>query len=106
MRVPRAAVCIWRAAAASLRAYVTRSTPEYVAGKMFKGDVITAEILKAATREAEKMFSRDVVLRAANAPAEIAAAGWAQEIARVAIFDMIQSITSISAASGASTAIS
>jgi|SRR6516162_3302812 hypothetical protein len=81
MRVPRAAVCIWRAAAASLRAYVTRSTPEYVAGKMFKGDVISAEILKAAT-----------------APAETAVTGWAAEIARVAIFDMIQSITSISAA--------
>jgi hypothetical protein len=66
-----------------LRAYVTRGTPEpqHVAGKMFKGDVITAEILKAAT-----------------APAETATTGWAQEIARVAIYDMIQSITSLSAA--------
>src|SRR5262249_58491967 len=51
---------------------------------------------------AEKMFRRDVVtpefLKAATVPAETAVTGWAQEIARVAIYDMIQSVTSLSAA--------
>jgi hypothetical protein len=81
VRPTRASNYLFRAGAASLRAYVTKSTPEFVAGKMFKGDVVTAEILKAAT-----------------APAEVATTGWAAEIARVAIYDMIQSITSVSAA--------
>lgn len=77
----RASVHVWRAAAASLRAYVTRSTPMHCAERMFRRDTITPEILKAAT-----------------GPAEIATTGWAAEISRVAIFDMLQSITSISAA--------
>ena len=78
----RASVHVWRAAAASLRAYVTRSTPMHCAERMFgRRDTITPEILKAA-----------------SAPAEIAVTGWAAEISRVAIFDMLQSITSLSAA--------
>src|SRR5262249_10881916 len=77
----RPAVYVYRAAAASFRSYVSRSTPLRSAEQMFGRDVITAEIL-----------------RSASAPAETATAGWAQEIARVAIFDMIQSITSLSAA--------
>jgi len=81
VKTARPSVYVFRAAAASLRSYATRGTPEYVAGKMFKGDVITPEILKAAT-----------------APAETAVTGWAAEIARLAIYDMLQSITSISAA--------
>jgi len=81
VRAARASIYVWRAAAASLRAYVTRSTPMHCAERMFRRDTITPEILKAAT-----------------APAEIATTGRAAEIARVAIYDMIQSITSLSAA--------
>ena len=60
----RTARAVWRAAAASLRAYVTRSTPMHCVERMFKADRVTPEILKAAT-----------------APAEIATTGWAAEIA-------------------------
>jgi hypothetical protein len=82
MKPARAAVYVWRAAAATLRSHVmNRGTPQRAAEQMFKRDIVTAEILKAAT-----------------VPAEAATAGWAQEIARVAIYDMLQSITSISAA--------
>ena len=77
----RAATYLYRAAAAHLRGYVSRSTPLRSAEQMFGRDVITAEIL-----------------RSASAPAETTTPGWAQEIARVAIYDMVQSITSLSAA--------
>jgi len=48
------------------------------------------------------MFGRDAatlrVLRAASAPARTDTTGWAKELATVSIFDLVQSITSISAA--------
>jgi hypothetical protein len=77
----RPATHLYRAAAAHLRSYVSRSTPLRAAEQMFGRDIVTAEILKAA-----------------STPAETTTAGWALEIVRVAIFDMIQSITSLSAA--------
>jgi hypothetical protein len=64
-----------------LRGYVSRSTPLRAAEQMFGRDVVTVEILRSAT-----------------VPAESTTPGWAQEIARVAIYDMVQSITSLSAA--------
>jgi len=82
VRKARPCVYLVRAASATLRSFITGATPTNAAEKMFgSGDVVT-----------------DFILRAASAPAEIAVAGWAQEIARVSIYDLIQSITSISAA--------
>jgi len=77
----RPSAYLFRAAACHLRAHAERSTPEAVAQQMFRGDKVT-----------------DLVLRAATMPAETTTTGWAQELARVAIYDMVQSITSISAA--------
>jgi hypothetical protein len=77
----RPAVHLARAATATLRAFVTRSTPERCAEQMFGRDPITVEIL-----------------RSASSPAPTNATGWAKELAGVAIYDTIQSITSISAA--------
>ena len=77
----RAATYLYRAAAAHLRGYVSRGTPLRAAEQLFGRDVVTAEILKAA-----------------STPAETTTPGWAQEIARVAIYDAVQSITSLSAA--------
>jgi hypothetical protein len=79
MRTARPAVYAVRAAAATLRGFITDLTPTSAAKKMFGGDPVT-----------------DYVLRAATAAAEIAVVGWAQELGRVAIYDMIQSITSLS----------
>jgi len=81
VRAARPAVYAVRAAAATLRAFTTGMTPTNAAKKMFgHGDLVT-----------------EYVLRAASAPAEIAVAGWAQELGRVAIYDLVQSITSFSA---------
>jgi hypothetical protein len=64
-----------------LRAFVNRSTPERVAEQMWgRGDIVTAQIL-----------------RSASAPANTTTTGWAKELAGVAIYDLVQSITSISA---------
>ena len=76
----RPAVYLSRAATATLRAYATQSTAERVAARMW-GDGATTEILRAATT-----------------PATTTGTGWAAEIVRVAIYDLIQSITSVSAA--------
>jgi hypothetical protein len=77
----RPAVYLARAAAAHLRAFITKSTPDRAADQMFGRDIVTAE-----------------VIRAASTPATTTTTGWAKELAGVAIFDMVQSITSISAA--------
>jgi len=80
-RVARPAVHIARAAAATLRAYTSGQTPSGAARKMFgDSDPVT-----------------DYMLRAATAPASTAVSGWAKEIAGVAIYDLVQTITSISA---------
>src|SRR5262245_30138354 len=78
----RSAVYVYRAAAATLRAFVTGATPANAAKTMFGNDIVT-----------------DLVLRAATMPAAISGtAGWAQSLAGVAIYDLIQSIVSLSAA--------
>ena len=76
----RPAIYAVRAAAATLRSFITGATPTSAAKKMFGDDPITGYVLRAAT-----------------APAELTVVGWAQEIGRVAIFDLVQSITSLSA---------
>jgi hypothetical protein len=76
----RPAVYIVRAAAACLRAHAEKSTPINAAHRMFN-DPVT-----------------DIVLRSATSAADTTSTGWAKELAGVAIYDTIQSITSISAA--------
>src|SRR5262249_43301494 len=68
------------AASATLRGFITGMTPTNAAKKMFGGDPVT-----------------EYVLRAASAPAEISTAGWAQELGRLAIHDLIASTVSLSA---------
>jgi hypothetical protein len=80
VRKARPCVYLVRAASATLRSFVTGATPTNAAKAMFGYDPVT-----------------DVILRSATQPAETATPGWAQEIARVAIYDMVQSITSLSA---------
>jgi hypothetical protein len=79
----RPCVHLARAATAHLRAFVNgrSSTPDSVARSMFAGDVVTLEILR----------------RSASAPAMTTVTGWAKELAGIAIYDLIQSITTISA---------
>ena len=81
VRRARPSVYLNRAACAHLRSFITGQTPVNAAEKMFGRDLATDTILKAAT-----------------APAMTTTTGWAKELAGVAIFDLVQSITSISAA--------
>jgi Phage capsid family len=82
VRVARPAIYVHRAASAHLRAYVSGGmSPLDAAQKMFNGDAVT-----------------DLILRAASGPADTQSTGWAKQLAGVAIFDLIQSITSLSAA--------
>src|SRR5262249_34566273 len=76
----RASAYLARAATAHLRSFVTGATPENVAKSLWD-DRVT-----------------DIILRAASAPAKATVVGWAQELARVAVLDLVQSVTSISAA--------
>jgi len=78
---PRPSVYMARAATAHLRSFVTGATPENVARSMWGDDAVTGLILRAAT-----------------GPATTATVGWAKELARIAVLDLIQSVTSISAA--------
>jgi len=76
VRAARPSVYAIRAASATLRGFITGVTPSNAAKKMFgHGDIVTEYVLQ----------------RSATAPAEIAVAGWAQELGRVAIYDLIQS---------------
>src|SRR5262249_4413978 len=78
----RPAVYLYRAAAAHLRSFVTGATPTNAARSMFGDDRVT-----------------DLVIRAASSPAAISGTpGWAQSLAGVAIYDLIQSTVSLSAA--------
>jgi hypothetical protein len=78
----RPAVYLYRAAAAHLRSFVTGATPANAAKAMFGNDGVT-----------------DLVLKAASTPAAISGTpGWAQQLAGVAIYDLIQSTVSLSAA--------
>jgi len=78
----RPSAFLHRAGAAHLRAFVNghNSTPEAAAKVMFPDDGVT-----------------DLILRGATAPATTTTSGWAQQLAGVAIIDLIQSITSLSA---------
>jgi hypothetical protein len=76
----RPVVHLVRAATAHLRAYVKKSTPEYVVAELWGRDPVTVEVLRAAT-----------------APATTTTTGWAKELARVATYDLVQSVTSVSA---------
>jgi hypothetical protein len=82
VRKLRPCVYLVRAASATLRSFVTGATPINAARAMFGHDPVT-----------------DIILRATSAPAAISGtAGWAQSLAGVAILDLVQSITSTSAA--------
>ena len=82
IRRARPSIYLHRAACAHLRAFVNGrgSAPEGAACSMFGNDVVTAEILRSAT-----------------APATTTTSGWAQQLAGVAIYDLIASITRLSA---------
>src|SRR5262245_52316037 len=77
---PRAATYLARAATAHVRAFLTGATPANIAKSLW-GDDVT-----------------NLILRAATTPATTTTSGWAQQLAATAIVDLIQSITSISAA--------
>src|SRR5262249_17057689 len=82
VRKARPAVSVYRAAPAHLGSFVTGATPANAAKAMFGNDVVT-----------------DLILRAPTSPAAISGtAGWAQSLEGVAIYDLIQSIVSLSAA--------
>src|SRR6516165_9828347 len=74
---------IYRAGAAHVRAHMLKTTPEGAARELFGNDVVTAEILKAATT-----------------PATIGAPGWAGAIAQAAVDDSVLQIATASAAAG------
>ena len=76
------ATFIYRAGAAHIRSFLTGSTPERAAKAMLGDDGVT-----------------DIVLKAASQPAAISGTPeWAQSLAGVAIYDLIQSTVSLSAA--------
>ena len=78
----RPAIYLCRAAAAHLRGFITNQTPECAAKELFGDDAVT-----------------DIVLRAATTPAAISGtSGWAASLAGVAIYDLIQTAASLSAA--------
>src|SRR5262249_51157722 len=73
----RPAMLLARAGAAHLRAFITGTTAEH---------------------EAKTMFGDSTVLKAASAPAAISGtAGWAPSLGGIAVYDLIQSATSLSA---------
>jgi capsid protein len=81
IKTARPCVYLIRAASAHLRSFITGATPSNAARSMFADDRVT-----------------DVIIRAATTPATTTTSGWAKELAGVAIYDLIQSITSLSAA--------
>jgi len=76
----RAASYLYRAGAAVLRSFISGNSPEREAKAMFGDDHVT-----------------DIMLRAASAPATTTTSGWAQSLAGIAIYDLVQSVTSLSA---------
>jgi hypothetical protein len=78
---PRAATYLARAATASSKSFVTGVTPANVVKSLWEDDRVTGTIL-----------------RAASSPATTTTSGWAKELASVAVLDIVQSITSLSAA--------
>ena len=80
IRKTRPANYLFRAAAAHVRAHVTRTTPANAAVSMFGRDVVTS-----------------TVLRAASNPATTTGSGWADSLARLSIEDLIAAVASLSA---------
>jgi len=79
---PRPCTHIHRAARAHLRSFVTGGTPSNIVKSMWADDRVTP-----------------LILRAASGPAAISGtSAWAASLAGIAIYDLIQSITSLSAA--------
>jgi hypothetical protein len=76
----RAADHIYRAASAHLRSFVSGNRPEYEAQAMFGDDQVT-----------------DIVLKAASGQATTTTTGWAASLAGIAVYDLIRTITSLSA---------
>src|SRR5262245_3868070 len=81
LRTHSPATFIHRAASAHLRSLVTGGIAPTDAAKAMFGDDGATEL----------------VLKAASAPATTTTSGWAQSLAGIAVFDLIQSITSLSA---------
>jgi hypothetical protein len=79
----RPSVYLFRGAAAHLRGHVEKTSPEFAARQMYRGDPVT-----------------DVVLRAASSPATVTGSGWADALAAQSIQDLILQIASVSAAAG------
>ena len=82
LEATRPATYLARAATAMFRGYAKKMTAERAAELMFARDNVTLEILR----------------RSATTPATTSTTGWATELARIAIFDLVQSATSVSAA--------
>jgi len=80
IRKARPSIYLFRAAASFVHGYAQGSLPEKAARSLFGSDPVTAEILKAAT-----------------GPATTTQTGWAAELARLAIQDMIAAVASLSA---------
>src|SRR5262249_37456278 len=80
IRKARASTYLYRAAASFLRAHAQGSLAEKAARSLFGTDPVTAEILKAATGQATTTTT-----------------GWAAELARMAIEDMIAAVALLSA---------
>jgi hypothetical protein len=77
----RPAAYVARAASASLRGFLTGANPINIAKSMWDDDRVTPLILRGST-----------------GPATTTGANWASQLAGIAIVDLIQSITSLSAA--------
>jgi hypothetical protein len=72
---------LYRAAAAHARAYVDGASPERVAKSLFEDDRVTIWLT-----------------RAASDPAMLTTPGWAAELGRQAVFDLVAAATTVSAA--------
>src|SRR5262249_13111995 len=81
LKLARPCVYLARAATAHLKSFVTGLTPPKAPKAVWDDDRVTGTILRAATT-----------------PATTTQSGWAQQLAGVAVLDLVQSVTSISAA--------
>ena len=81
LRTHSPATFIHRAASAHLRSFVTGGIAPTDAAKAMFGDDGATEL----------------VLKAASAPATTTTSGWAQSLAGIAVYDLVQSVTSLSA---------
>jgi hypothetical protein len=75
IRKARPSTYLFRAGASFVHGHITGSTPERAARELFGTDPVTAEILKAA-----------------SSPAQMTTTGWAAELARLAIEDLVAEV--------------